>query len=68
VDPRAGLDNMKKLIFLTLTGLELRLLGRPACRQSLHRLRYSSIYEPVFLFLTKTVILYFHVILHYKQL
>jgi hypothetical protein len=29
VDPSAGLDNVKRK-FLTLPGLELRLLGRPA--------------------------------------
>jgi hypothetical protein len=28
VDPRAGVDDMEKLHFLTLTGLELRLHGR----------------------------------------
>jgi hypothetical protein len=41
VDPRAGLDDMKKRKFLTLPGLELRLLGRPARSQSLYRLRYQ---------------------------
>jgi hypothetical protein len=30
VDPRAGLANVKKRKFLTLQGLELRSLGRPA--------------------------------------
>jgi hypothetical protein len=30
VDPIAGLDDMKKRKFLTLAGLEIRLLGRPA--------------------------------------
>jgi hypothetical protein len=30
VDPRASLDDMKKRKFLTLLGLELRPLGRPA--------------------------------------
>jgi hypothetical protein len=39
-DPRAGLDEVKKRKFLTLPGLELRPLGRPARRQSLNRLRY----------------------------
>jgi hypothetical protein len=36
-DPRAGLDDMEKRKFLTLPGLELRLLGRPAHSQSLYR-------------------------------
>jgi hypothetical protein len=35
VDPRAGLDNVEKRKFLTLPGLELRTLGRPAS-QSLY--------------------------------
>jgi hypothetical protein len=30
VDPRAGLDSLKKRKFLTLSGLELRPLGRSA--------------------------------------
>jgi hypothetical protein len=30
VDPRAGLDDVEKRKFLTLPGLELRPLGRPA--------------------------------------
>jgi hypothetical protein len=42
VDPRAGLDDMEKRKFLTLPGLELRLLGRPAPSQSLYRLRYPG--------------------------
>jgi hypothetical protein len=33
--PKVGLDDMKKLKFLTLPGLELRSLGRPARSQSL---------------------------------
>jgi hypothetical protein len=40
--PRAGLDNVEKRQFLTLSGLELRPLGRPARSQSLYRLRYSG--------------------------
>jgi hypothetical protein len=39
VDPTAGLDDMKKRKFLTLPGLELRALGRPAHSQSLYRRR-----------------------------
>jgi hypothetical protein len=42
VDPRAGLDDLKKRKFLTLPGLELRLLGRSARSQSLSRLLYGS--------------------------
>jgi hypothetical protein len=34
VDPRAGLDDVKKRKFLTLLGLELRPLGCPARNQS----------------------------------
>jgi hypothetical protein len=35
VDPRAGLEDVKKIIFLTIPGLEFRALGRPARSQSL---------------------------------
>jgi hypothetical protein len=42
VDPRAGLDDLGKRKFLTLPGLELQTLGRPACSQSLYRLYYPS--------------------------
>jgi hypothetical protein len=42
VRPRAGLGDMERLKFLTLPGLELRPLGRPARSQSLHRLRYHD--------------------------
>jgi hypothetical protein len=42
VNPRAGLDDMDKIKFLTLEGLELRSLGRPARSQSLYRLRYPA--------------------------
>jgi hypothetical protein len=41
VDPRAGLD-MEKRKFLTLPGLELRMLGRPGRSQSLYRLTYPG--------------------------
>jgi hypothetical protein len=40
VDPRVGLEDMENRKFLTLPGLELLPLGRPACNQSLCRLRY----------------------------
>jgi hypothetical protein len=42
VDPRAGMDDMEKREFLTLPGLELQPLGRPARSQSLYRLRYPG--------------------------
>jgi hypothetical protein len=42
VSPRAGLDNVEKRKFLTLPVLELQPLGRPACSQSLYRLRYPG--------------------------
>jgi hypothetical protein len=38
VDPRVGLDDVEKRKFLTVPGLELRPLGRPARSQSLYRL------------------------------
>jgi hypothetical protein len=37
---RAGLDDVKQRKFLTIAGLELRPLGRPARNQSLYVLRY----------------------------
>jgi hypothetical protein len=42
VGPRAGLDDVEKRKFLTLRGLEIRSLGRPARSQSLYRLRYPD--------------------------
>jgi hypothetical protein len=42
VDPRAALDHMEKRKFLTLPGLELKPLSRPARSQSLYRLRYPG--------------------------
>jgi hypothetical protein len=45
VGPRAGLDEVEKRKFLTLPGLELLPLGRPARSQSLYRLRYPGSYE-----------------------
>jgi hypothetical protein len=35
VEPKVGMDDVERRKFLTLPGLELRLLGRPARRQSL---------------------------------
>jgi hypothetical protein len=44
VGPRAGLHDMEKRKFLTLPGLELRLLGLPGSSQSLSRLtRYFQL-------------------------
>jgi hypothetical protein len=40
VDPRSGLDDVKKRKFLTLPGLKLRPLGSPARSLSLYRLSY----------------------------
>jgi hypothetical protein len=42
VGHRAGVDDMEKLKFLTLPGLELRPLDRPACSQLLYRLCYRG--------------------------
>jgi hypothetical protein len=42
MDLRAGLDEVEKRKFLTLPGLELRSLGRPARSLSLYRLRYPG--------------------------
>jgi hypothetical protein len=42
VGPRTGLDDLETRKFLTVPGLELRSLGRPACSQSLYRLSYPS--------------------------
>jgi hypothetical protein len=42
VDPRTGLDDVEKRKFLTLLGLELRPLGRPARSWSLYRLRHPG--------------------------
>jgi small-conductance mechanosensitive channel len=42
VNPRAGLDNIEKRKFLTLLGVVLRPLGRPARNQSLYRPSYPG--------------------------
>jgi hypothetical protein len=42
VGPRVGLEDVEKRKFLTLPGLELRPLGRPARSQSLYRLSYPG--------------------------
>jgi hypothetical protein len=40
--PRAGLDDVEKIKFLILPGLELGPLSRTARSQSLYRLRYPG--------------------------
>jgi hypothetical protein len=40
--PRAGLKDVENLTFLTIQGLELQSLGRPARSESLYRLRYRG--------------------------
>jgi hypothetical protein len=42
VGSKANLDDVDKIRFLTLSGLEIRSLGRPARTQSLYRLRYPG--------------------------
>jgi hypothetical protein len=42
VGPRADLEDVEKRELLTLPGLELRPLCRPARSQSLYRLRYPG--------------------------
>jgi hypothetical protein len=42
VGPGAGLDDVEKIKFLTIPGLELRPLGRPARSQSLYLLSYAG--------------------------
>jgi hypothetical protein len=42
MDPKAGVDDLEKRIFLTLPGLEVRPLSRPGRSQSLYRLRYPG--------------------------
>jgi hypothetical protein len=58
VGPRAGLDNVEKRKFLTLPGLELLPLSRPARSQSLYRLRYPGSY-----YVDGAVFIYFRKIL-----
>jgi hypothetical protein len=61
VDPRADLDDVEKRKFLTLPGLELRPLGRPARSQSLYRLHYPGS-------LVVTVIIIIIIIIRYHEL
>jgi hypothetical protein len=44
VGPRAGMDDLEKSKFLTLSGLELRPLSRSARSQPLYRLRYPDFF------------------------
>jgi hypothetical protein len=45
VDPRAGLDDVEKRKYLTLPGLELQPLERPARSQSLYQLRNPRVWK-----------------------
>jgi hypothetical protein len=45
VGPRAGLDDIENWKFFSPPELELGPLGRPACSQSLYRLRYPGYYN-----------------------
>jgi hypothetical protein len=42
VGPRTGLDDVERRKCLPITGLKFRPLDRPACSQSLYRLRYPG--------------------------
>jgi hypothetical protein len=42
VDPTASLDDLEERKFLTLPGLELRTIGRPARSRSVYRLHYPG--------------------------
>jgi hypothetical protein len=42
VDPRSGLDDVKKRKLLILSGFELRILGRPSHSQPLYGLLYPA--------------------------
>jgi hypothetical protein len=55
VDLRAGLDDVEIRKFLTLPGLELRFLGRPARTQSLYRLRFPGFCKIIVHFLIRKV-------------
>jgi hypothetical protein len=49
VDLRAGLDDVEKRKFLTLPGLELQRLDRPARSQPLYRLSYAELENDLFI-------------------
>jgi hypothetical protein len=46
MDPKADLDDMENLKFLTPPGLELRPLHRPARSHPLYRLHYPRLFKP----------------------
>jgi hypothetical protein len=48
VDPRAGLDDVEKIKFLTLPGLELRPLGHPVHSQSLTNYAILALFRKTF--------------------
>jgi hypothetical protein len=58
--PRAGLDDVEKRKFLTLSGLELRTLGRQARSQSLCWLRYPGSFQLGFMTKNLLVLFVFH--------
>jgi hypothetical protein len=61
VGPRAGPDDVEKRKFLTMPGLELRPLGRPARSQSLYRLRYPSFHKNVKSEVSASEVHYFYI-------
>jgi hypothetical protein len=65
VGPRVGLDDMQKRKFLTVTGLELQLLGRPSGSQSLYRLRYLGSYTNQGM-IQKPLNLQYNILLHFR--
>jgi hypothetical protein len=73
VGPRGGLDDLEKRKFLTLRGLELRRLSRPARSQSLYRLCYPGscfflhIHRIILLPLVDPKIIVASVIIHTKR-
>jgi hypothetical protein len=46
--PRAGVDDVEKRKLLTLPGLELGPVGRPALRHSICHLRYRGCYDIIY--------------------
>jgi hypothetical protein len=65
VDPTARLDDLENRKFMTLPGLELRPLSRPARGQSLYRLRYPESL-PVTSFITSNYKMYLHLYTYYN--
>jgi hypothetical protein len=58
VGPRFRLDDVEKRKFVTLPGLKLRPLGRPARSQSLYRLRYPGENTAYLMFCLNNIKLY----------